>query len=190
MLFVDDEYETGGPITGPKVGWGESIASNVLWAGNALASRLTGRAAAEPVLPTSAPATYSYTATLASPNTQAPAAAPASPTDEFKALASNSWHQATIAAQGLGAAAVAVGGALGEQARHTIDSLGTAGGPPAATQAASPTTPTTAPPPPPPAAKAAEVVAEVAEPTGPAPPDGYTVTESTSAPAAAPEASK
>lgn len=37
-LFVDDEWETAG--SGPKKGWGEAIAANVVWAGQALAGRL------------------------------------------------------------------------------------------------------------------------------------------------------
>ncbi|KAL7418909.1 hypothetical protein Q5752_006593 [Cryptotrichosporon argae] len=41
VLFVDDEYETGGPRTQHK-GWGEAIAGAVLGAGHALADRLTG----------------------------------------------------------------------------------------------------------------------------------------------------
>jgi hypothetical protein len=36
--FVNDEWET--ETTGPRKGWGEAIASNAVWAGQALAQRL------------------------------------------------------------------------------------------------------------------------------------------------------
>lgn len=113
-LFVDDEYETDGPVTGPKVGWGESISSAVLGGASFLVSRLTGRAAPEPSLPTTAPATHIPTA---------PAAQHGEQPSDFKSMAADSWNQASIAARGIGEAAVAVGGALGQQARSAVDGL-------------------------------------------------------------------
>jgi hypothetical protein len=41
VLFVDDEWET--TTTGPKKGWGEALASNIMWAGDALAQKLGAR---------------------------------------------------------------------------------------------------------------------------------------------------
>jgi hypothetical protein len=40
-LFVDDEWET--TTTGPKKGWGEALASNLTWAGDAVAQKLGAR---------------------------------------------------------------------------------------------------------------------------------------------------
>ncbi|WOO80184.1 uncharacterized protein LOC62_03G003695 [Vanrija pseudolonga] len=112
VLFVDDEYETGGPITGPKSGWGETIASSLWGFGSAISSRITG--GPEPTLPTTAPA---------------PIASPSSPVGSqygqgnFRSFAADSWNQATIAAKGFGEAAVAVGGAIGQQAKHAVEGL-------------------------------------------------------------------
>ena len=39
VLFVDDEWET----PGPSKGWGEALASNLTWAGDALAQKLGAR---------------------------------------------------------------------------------------------------------------------------------------------------
>jgi hypothetical protein len=115
VLFVDDEYETDGPITGPKSGWGESLASSVMGGASWLVGRLTGAQAPEPTLPTSAPQ---------APGTRAPA--PLHPEEQpadFKAAAAESWTQAGIAARGIGQAAVQVGGAIGEQARAAVGTL-------------------------------------------------------------------
>lgn len=134
VLFVDDEYETGGVDTTPKVGWGESIANNFAWA----TGKLLGKKEKEPVLPTSLPVAKEgevYTTLGPSPSgTPAPRDTPfvpahgpqahgQAPTGDFKALASHSWNQATIAAQGIGAAAVAVGSAVGHQVRDAVDNI-------------------------------------------------------------------
>jgi hypothetical protein len=42
ILFVNDEYETGGLDTSGPKGWGESIAGAALGAAQALAGRLQG----------------------------------------------------------------------------------------------------------------------------------------------------
>lgn len=39
VLFVNDEWET----SGPRKGWGETLAANMIWAGDALAQRLGAR---------------------------------------------------------------------------------------------------------------------------------------------------
>lgn len=155
MLFVDDEYETGKVDTAPKVGWGETIASNFMWA----ASKIMGREP-EPTLPTSVPVSspgvHSTLGPAPPPKSQSPPAPQAVPAqraepENFRALASHSWKQAGIAAQGIGAAAAAVGGAIGHQVRDAVDNLGT-----------SPTVPTKDEPsssaPVPPAKPGAEVV--------------------------------
>lgn len=115
-LFVDDEYETDGPMTGPKSGWGETIASSVVGGASWLVGRLTGGSAPEPTLPTSVPQ---------APGTHAPAPAQhgeEQPAD-FKTMAADSWTQAGIAARGIGEAAVQVGGAIGQQARSAVGGL-------------------------------------------------------------------
>ncbi|TXT07385.1 hypothetical protein VHUM_03105 [Vanrija humicola] len=114
VLFVDDEYETGGPVTGPKPGWGESIANSIWGFGAAISSKITG--APEPSLPTTAPA-----GTSTAPHGQG----------DFRSFATDSWNQATIAAKGFGDAAVAVGGAIGNQAKHAVEGLHHAPPPPA-----------------------------------------------------------
>ncbi|BEJ12044.1 hypothetical protein CspHIS471_0205040 [Cutaneotrichosporon sp. HIS471] len=117
-LFVDDEYETDGPITGPKAGWGETIASSVMGGASWLVGRLTGAVAPEQTLPTSAP--------------QAPGAhahVPVQPHHveeqpaDFKTIAADSWTQAGIAARGISEAAVQVGGAIGQQARTAVGGM-------------------------------------------------------------------
>lgn len=96
-LFVDDEYETGGIVTGPKAGWGESIASAVLGGANSLVGKLTGRTAPEPTLPTT------------------------QPVGNRQEAPQDLWNQASIAAKGVGSAAYAVGSTLGQQALHKVE---------------------------------------------------------------------
>lgn len=100
-LFVDDEYETDGVVTGPKVGWGESIASAVLGGASSLVGKLTGKHE-EPALPTAQPVGYHQP-------------------QDFRSMATESLKQATIAAKGVGSAAYAVGSTLGQQAKSTIE---------------------------------------------------------------------
>jgi len=130
ILFVDDDYETGTIDTSPKLGWGEAITSNLSWA----ASKLFGRKPEEPGLPTSvqapAPGVHSTLGPAPHPKPAAefnkssdssqPQAVPSGPGEqkEFRGLASHSWTQASIAAQGIGAAAMAVGN------RDAVDGLG------------------------------------------------------------------
>lgn len=111
MLFVDDEYETDGPVTGPKPTWGESISSTFLGGASFLVSRITGRAP-EPTLPTTAPASHAPVA---------PATRGDSQPADFKTMATDSLTQASIAARGLGEAAVQVGSALGQQAQKAVE---------------------------------------------------------------------
>lgn len=124
-LFVNDENETGGPQVAPKKGWGESIAGALFGGASALAAKLTGRSNSEEVLPT---ARGQYDGTYPpSPSVETPPAA-TTPEGEkkpqhFKALAEHSWAQATIAARGIGEAAAAVGGAVGQTAKNAFDGI-------------------------------------------------------------------
>lgn len=153
VLFVDDEYETGGPVTGPKVGWGETIASSLWGFGSAVSSRITG--GPEPTLPTTAPAA---------------AGSPSSPVGSqygqgnFRSFAADSWNQATIAAKGFGEAAVAVGGAIGQQAKHAVEGLQAPPVPPKAEGAEGAAAP---PAPPKDAAAAASAPAAASASSGP-----------------------
>lgn len=108
-LFVDDEYETDGPVTGPKVGWGETIASSVMGTASWLVGRLTGATAPESTLPTTAPK---------EPGMQVPAQA-----QNMEEQSADFKTQASIAARGIGEAAVQVGGAIGQQARTAVGSM-------------------------------------------------------------------
>lgn len=111
-LFVNDEYETDGPVTGPKAGWGETISSTFLGGASFLVSRLTGHTA-EPTLPTTAPA---------GPASRSPVA-PAPHAEQQPTSPTGLWDQASIAARGIGEAAVQVGGALGQQAQRAVEGL-------------------------------------------------------------------
>jgi translation initiation factor 4G len=132
VLFVDDEYELGKLDTAPKVGWGEAISSNFMWG----VSKLLGRKPEEAGLPTSVPVPSPGVHSTLGPKPAPKAAAAPAPRavpqpapggqqpGEFRALASHSWTQASIAAQGIGAAAVAAGAAIGSNVRDAVDHLG------------------------------------------------------------------
>lgn len=117
-LFVDDENETGGPQVGPKKGWGESIAGAIMGGASSLVSKLTGRSNSQEVLPTSRgqyDGGYPPSPSVETPDESKP--------QHFKALAEHSWAQATIAARGIGEAAAAVGGAVGQSAKNAYDGI-------------------------------------------------------------------
>lgn len=121
-LFVDDEDETGGPQVGPKKGWGESIAGAIFGGASSLVSKITGRSKSQEVLPTSRGAYdggYPPSPSVETP----PAGEEQQKPQHFKALAEHSWAQATIAARGIGEAAAAVGGAVGQTAKNAYDGI-------------------------------------------------------------------
>jgi hypothetical protein len=106
-LFVDDEWET--TTTGPKKGWGEALASNLTWAGDAVAQKLGARKAQQSAhyLPESIQR-------LADP-------VPEQDKGELRKLAETGWTQATFAAKGLVGAATTIAGAVSQNAHRAVE---------------------------------------------------------------------